>query len=239
MPCGMTRAGERASARLRERGLQGRDGRGSMPCGMTRAGERASARLRERGLHGQCAYGRPCGAHWATFSLTLEGFALGAARRAHWATFRAIKVVGVQGRRVVHRAWLWTTRLAPLRPGGGLSTTAKHPVVNPCSRRRRPRSGALTRDGVAADGLFRLPCPWGDCPARWPLDGPHETRSPRGAGRPRRATGCSARFRSQERRSVSDPPGLPTRQVIPQLAGVCPVVSQRSQPSRRQVDDLS
>jgi hypothetical protein len=27
------------------------------------------------------------GAHWATFSLTLEGFALGAARRAHWATF--------------------------------------------------------------------------------------------------------------------------------------------------------
>src|SRR5438034_9841737 len=75
----------------------------------------------------------------------------------------------------------------------------------------------LTRRTVWVDVRFRLPCPRGDCPARWPLDGPYETRSLRGAGRPRRATGCSAKVRSQERRSVSDPRGLPARQVIPQL----------------------
>jgi len=150
------------------------------------------------------------------------GFALGAARRAHWGTFGCVEAASAPGCRVVHRARLWTTRPAPLRPRGVLSTTAKHPVVNPCSRRWWWLAAGLTRRAVGADGLIRLPCPRGDCLGRWPLDGPHETRSLRGAGRPRRATGCRAKVVSQERRSVSDPPGLPTRQVIAQLAGVCP-----------------
>ena len=61
-----------------------------------------------------------------------------------------------------------------------------------------------------------------DAMTEFPLEGPHETRSPRGAGRPRRATGCSAAVSSQERQSVSVPRGLPARPVIPQLVGVCP-----------------
>lgn len=131
---------------------------------------------------------------------------------AHWTTFRLLVDVGMSRRRVVH--------------GGGRSAPATNrpaaAVGNPCSVRRCWPTKFLTRHTRCADVSFRLPCPRGDCPERWPLDGPHETRSPRGAGRPRRATGCSAKVCSQERRSVSDPPGLPTRQVIPQLAGVCP-----------------
>ncbi len=95
-------------------------------------------------------------------------------------------------------------------------------VGNPCFAYRCWPARFLTRRTRCADVSFRLPCPRGDRPARWPFDGPHVTRSPRGAGRPKRATGCSATVCSQKRRSVSDPPGLPTRQVIPQLAGVCP-----------------
>jgi hypothetical protein len=131
---------------------------------------------------------------------------------AHWTTFRLFKDVGMSQRRVVH--------------GGGRSALATNrptaAVGNPCSPRWSWPTSFLNRRTRCADASIRLPCPRGDCPARWPLDGPHETRSPRGAGRPRRATGCSAKVSSQERRSVSDPPGLPTRQVIPQLAGVCP-----------------
>lgn len=135
---------------------------------------------------------------------------LGTARRcAHWTTLLTVEVVGTPKSRVVHRAWLWTTRRAPLRRWGVLSTTAKHTVGNPCSARRW--SFVLTSHLAWIDAFFRLPCPRGDCPLRWPLDGSHETRSPRGAGRPKRATGCSATVRSQERRSVSDPRGLPTR----------------------------
>jgi hypothetical protein len=131
---------------------------------------------------------------------------------AHWTTFRLFEEVGMSRRRVVH--------------GGGRSAPATNrpaaAVGNPCSVRQCWPAKFLTRHTRCADVSFRLPCPRGDCPSGWPLDGPHETRSPRGAGRPRRATGCSAKVCSQERRSVSDPPGLPTRQVIPQLAGVCP-----------------
>jgi len=66
MPCGMTRAGERASACKCERGLQGASRTGVMPCGMTRAGERASACLRERGLQGRAPAERPGGSHAPT-----------------------------------------------------------------------------------------------------------------------------------------------------------------------------
>src|SRR4051794_37927373 len=93
--------------------------------------------------------------------------------------------------------------------GGGrtaLATDRPHgAVVNPCSLRW------LDVPSSNVEGVYRLPCPRGDCPGRWPLDGPHETRSPRGAGRPRRATGCSAAVCSQERQSVSFPRGLPAR----------------------------
>jgi hypothetical protein len=136
---------------------------------------------------------------------------LGRVQQAHWTTFRLSKDVGMAQRRVVHGGG--RSAFATNRPGAA--------VGNPCSTLRRWPASFLTRRRRCADVSLRLPCPRGDCPARWPPDGPHETRSPRGAGRPRRATGCSATVSSQERRSVSDPPGLPTRQVIPQLAGVC------------------
>ena len=58
---------------------------------------------------------------------------------------------------------------------------------------------------------IRLPCPSVDCLAGWPREGPNETRSAGGAGRPRRATGCSARQLKPERLSMSDPHSLPTR----------------------------
>src|SRR6266581_2181723 len=141
---------------------------------------------------------------------------------AHWTTLGVLKAVVWLWRRVIHRAWLWATRPAPPWPGGELPTAAKHPVGNPCSIAGLWCAAALTRRRFGADGVIRLPCSRGDCQWRWPLDGPHETRSPRGAGRPRRATGCSAKVESQERRSVSVPRGLPARRVIPQLAGDCP-----------------
>ena len=127
-------------------------------------------------------------------------FALGAARRAHWTTFQSMKDVWTRCR-VVQGAG--RPALATDRPSGA--------VVNPCWMRW------LDVPGWLVEGVYRLPCPRGDCPACWPLDGPYETRSPRGAGRPRRATGCSAAVSSQERRSVSVPRGLPARRVIPQL----------------------
>ena len=42
------------------------------------------------------------------------------------------------GARVVHRAWLWTTRGPFDQPLRVLSTTAKHPVGNPCSPLKLP-----------------------------------------------------------------------------------------------------
>jgi len=134
----------------------------------------------------------------------VETLAMGVDRIAHWATFQSMK--DVARCRVVHggaRSALATNR-------------ASAAVGNPCPAR------SLDGRRRCPEGVHRLPCPRGDCLLRWPLDGPHETRSPRGAGRPRRATGCSAAVSSQERQSVSDPRGLPARPVIPQLAGVCP-----------------
>ena len=134
----------------------------------------------------------------------VETLAMGVDRIAHWATFQSMK--DVARCRVVHggaRSALPTNR-------------ASAAVGNPCPAR------SLDGRRRCPEGVHRLPCPRGDCLLRWPLDGPHETRSPRGAGRPRRATGCSAAVSSQERQSVSDPRGLPARPVIPQLAGVCP-----------------
>ncbi len=54
------------------------------------------------------------------------------AAAAHWTTL-LLKAVVSQWRRVIHGAWWWATRPAPLWPGGELPTTAKHPVGNPCS----------------------------------------------------------------------------------------------------------
>jgi hypothetical protein len=140
---------------------------------------------------------------------------------AHWTTLAFVEAVSMPRRRVVHRAWLWTTRRTLISSRGVLSTTAKHPEGNPCSQPSGQSIATLTWQGRLADCLIRLPCPWGDCLRCWPFDGPYETCSPQGAGRPKRATGCSAKVDRQERRSVSNPRGLPTRQVIPQLAGVC------------------
>jgi hypothetical protein len=124
----------------------------------------------------------------------------------HWTTFPVFEDVGVAQRRVVH--------------GGGRSALATNrptaAVGNPC----------LTRRPEQEDRSNRLPCPCSDCHRHWPPDGPHETRSLQGAGRPRRATGCCATPTFTpvrcERRSVRIPRGLPARQVIPQLVGVCP-----------------
>ena len=140
---------------------------------------------------------------------------LGAGRcraAAHKATSRLMRAVEVPRRRVVH--------------GGGRSALATNrpsaAVGNPCSTRGASCAALLTPRGVAADGVHRLPCPCGNCLRRLPSQGPCETRSPQGAGRPRRAPRCSARPSKLERRFMSFPPRLPTRTVIPQLQGVCP-----------------
>src|SRR5882724_10973318 len=140
---------------------------------------------------------------------------------AHKATSRLLSAFRASRCRVVHRAWLWATRPASLRPRGVLSTTAQHPVGNPCST--QPCAGCVLTDvRTTIERNDRLPCPRGDCQRRSPCKGPHETCSPRGAGRPRRAPGCSATPTKQERRFMSFPPRLPTRTVIAQLLGVCP-----------------
>ena len=142
-------------------------------------------------------FGRPLGAHQAT--------------SPYWKGIESLRC------RVVHRAWLWTTRRPCIRPQGVLSTIAKHPVGNPFSTHELRVFAALTPPRRTAEGMNRLPCPRGDCPGGLPFEGPHETRSPQGAGRPRRATGCSARSEPLERQLMSFPPRLPTRAVIPQL----------------------
>src|SRR5688500_7901707 len=140
---------------------------------------------------------------------------------AHKATSWFLKRPEAQ-RRVVHRAWLWTTRWPCVRPRSVLSTTAKHPAVNPCVEPGRCGCAALTPPRRTAEGIERLPCPCGDCLVCLPCKGPNETRSLQGAGRPRRATGCSATPCQLERQFMSFPPRLPTRAVIAQLPGVCP-----------------
>src|SRR5262249_25679713 len=55
---------------------------------------------------------------------------------------------------------------------------------------------------------------------RWPLDGPCETRSLEGVGRPGPATGCSARRqRSPERLTMSDRQDLPTGETLTRNGG--------------------
>lgn len=129
---------------------------------------------------------------------------------AHCTTFVALKAVERPRCRVVHGGGRWSP--VTNRPSAA--------VGNPCSQ--CGGSANLTRCVSHGDGVDRLPCPRVDCQGCWPRDGPYETRGTRGAGRPRWATGCSAKVCSQERRPMSDPPSLPTRQVIPQLAGGCP-----------------
>jgi hypothetical protein len=141
---------------------------------------------------------------------------------AHKATSCSLKLPEGAQRRVVHRAWLWTTRWPFVRPRSVLSTTAKHSVVNPCSGRGFCVQAALTPPSKSTEGINRLPCPRGDCPRRWLLDSPNETCSTRGAGRPRRATGCSATLTQPERQFMSVPPCLPTRTVLTQTDGGCP-----------------
>ena len=130
---------------------------------------------------------------------------------AHWTTFRPMKVSGMSRCRVVH--------------GGGRSALATNrataAVGNPWSARCGCSAANLTPRCIGTQGVHRLPCPCGDCPARLPRQGPNETRSLQGAGRPRRAPRCSARPSKLERRFMSFPPRLPTRVVIPQLPGVC------------------
>ena len=131
---------------------------------------------------------------------------------AHKATSRPMRVVEVARCRVVH--------------GGGRSALATNrptaAVGNPCLTRCASRASFLTSWCVLAQGVHRLPCPCGNCLRRSPSQGPGETCSPQGAGRPRRAPRCSARPSKLERLFMSFPPRLPTRAVIPQLQGVCP-----------------
>ena len=151
-------------------------------------------------------------AHKATYALRAsERERFGAAGRAHKATSRPMRAVEAAQRRVVH--------------GGGRSALATNrpsaAVGNPCLTRWRWCCAVLTFDSRTTEGIDRLPCPCGDCPVRLPFDGPSETRSPQGAGRPRRAPRCSARPCKLERLFMSFPPRLPTRTVIPQLPGAC------------------
>jgi hypothetical protein len=131
---------------------------------------------------------------------------------AHKATSRPMRAGEVLRCRVVH--------------GGGRSALATNrpnaAVGNPCSTRSASCTNFLTFRRNAAEGVHRLPCPCGDCLRRLPAQGPCETRSPQGAGRPRRAPRCSATRAKLERLFMSSPPRLPTRTVIPQLQGVCP-----------------
>ncbi|PNG46017.1 putative metal-dependent hydrolase of the TIM-barrel fold protein (plasmid) [Variovorax sp. WDL1] len=83
-------------------------------------------------------------------------------------------------------------------------------------------TSSLTLPRTGAEVVIRLPCPRGDCHGGWLLDSPHDTRSTRGAGRLRRATGCSATLTQPERQFMSVPPCLPTRAVLPQTDGGCP-----------------
>jgi len=146
---------------------------------------------------------------------------------AHWTTFGVMReetprrrvVHGVHGIRGQHAGFL--------RPGCVLPPCAMHTVGNPCSTRNARRTEGLTCTPLGGEGSHRLACPRRDCLHRWPPDGPHETRSLRGAASPRRATGCCAApiftpVRVCERRSVSVPRGLAAPPVIPQLVGVCP-----------------
>ena len=132
--------------------------------------------------------------------------------RAHKATSRPMRAVEVPRCRVVH--------------GGGRSALATNrptaAVGNPCLARCAWSAANLTPRCLHVEGVNRLPCPCGDCLLRLPLEGPSETRSPQGAGRPRRAPRCSATPSKLERLFMSFPPRLPTRTVIPQLQGVCP-----------------
>ena len=130
---------------------------------------------------------------------------------AHKASSRLLTAIRALRCRVVH--------------GGGRSALATNrptaAVGNPCSTRRGSHSADLTCVRRTTEGIDRLPCPCGDCLRRWPLEGPSETRSPQGAGRPRRAPRYSARQAKLERLFMSFPPRLPTRVVIPQRPGVC------------------
>ena len=136
----------------------------------------------------------------------------GVAHFAHKATSRPRRAARVPRCRVVH--------------GGGRSALATNrptaAVGNPCATRGAVHAALLTPWCVAAEGVHRLPCLCGDCQVRLPSQGPCETRSPQGAGRPRRAPRCSAMPSKLERLFMSSPPRLPTRAVIPQLQGVCP-----------------
>src|SRR5438552_17248281 len=90
------------------------------------------------------------------------------------------------------------------------------------ARRAHWVTSTLTRPRRGVAVAIRLARPRVDCLQRWPCEGPHETRSARGAARPRRATGCSARVYEPERLSMSDPRGLAAGQVLLQLGGGCP-----------------
>ena len=99
-------------------------------------------------------------------------------QKAHWTTFRLFKGVGVAQRRVVH--------------GGGRSALATNrptaAVGNPCTNNR-----ADLTSGICTPMLQMTSVPLGDCLVRWLCESPGETRSAKGAGRPKRATGCSAK----------------------------------------------
>ena len=125
---------------------------------------------------------------------------------------RAHATASVPEQRRAHTSARRPTAIARRPPAAGLRFARRAHWVT-CSL-TQPRRGAAVGT--------RLARPRVDCLLRWPCEGPHETRSARGAARPRRATGCRAKVCEPERLSMSDPRGLAAGQVLLQLAGGCP-----------------